>query len=103
MKIYVYVLFAFCFFNLTNSLNAQNVDGEIVYIKGYKNAKNKKVAKKPIKAEIILDLPNITLYRVFSSSSLTTGGGTGTYNYVDVSDTFWFCKRPNEEIASIIS
>lgn len=102
MKIYFYFLFIFLIGSF-HTLNAQkNESGKIVTIKGYKNANNKK-AIDGIKAEIMLDLPAITLYRVYSSSSMTVKQGGGTYGNVDVSDTFWYCKRPNEEVATIIS
>lgn len=104
MKIYFYFLFIFCLVSLNSNLNAQKVEAErIVSIKGYKNANNKKVAKNPIKAELILDLPTITLYRVFSASSVNVNQGGGNRGNVDVSDTFWYCKRPGEEVATIVS
>jgi len=104
MKISVYFLMIFCFFALNNSLNAQKSEPKtIVSIKGYKNANNKKVAKDPIKAEKILELPSITLYRAYAASSFTTSGGTNQYATVDVSDTFWYCLRPGEEVAYIVS
>ncbi len=103
MKTYCYLLFVFCFISLSGTLNAQkSAPGQMVTIKGYKNANNKK-AIDGIKAEKILDLPTITLYRVYSSSSMTVKQGGGGYGNVDVSDTFWYCKRPNEDVATVVS
>lgn len=109
MKNYIYLLFTSFLFSL-NSLNAQDSQvGKTVIIKGYKNANNKKV-KDGIKAEVIVDLPNIKLYRVYSNSLITTNkgqnsGGKGVTHYhdVDVSDTFWYCLRPGEEVATMVS
>ncbi|SMC70591.1 hypothetical protein [Moheibacter sediminis] len=102
MKNYIYFLAVFCLFSF-NHLHAQDSQvGKIVTIKGYKNANNKKV-KDGIKAEVILDLPNIKLYRVFSASSVNVNQGGGNRGNVDVSDTFWYCKRPNEDVATIVS
>lgn len=104
MRNFVYLLMVICFISLNNSLYAQKAEkGPIVSIKGYKNANNKKIAKKPIKAEVILELPSITLYRSFVGSSFTTSGGSNQLATVDVSDTFWYCLRPGEEVATIIS
>jgi len=109
MRNFVYLLMVICFISLNNSLYAQKAEkGPIVSIKGYKNANNKKIAKNPIKAEKILDLPNIALYRVYSTSGMTVSQGTNAgggaiYGNVDVSDTFWYCKRPGEDIAFIVS
>jgi len=113
MKNFVYFFSIFCFLAFQNPLNAQDhQSGPMVSIKGYKNANNKKVAKKPIKAELVLDLPNIKLYKAFVSGNITTkkssypvaGGGThNVYGDVDVSDTFWYCLRPGEDIAYVVS
>lgn len=104
MRNFIYLFTVFCFLSLNNSLYAQKAErGPVVSIKGYKNANNKKVAKDPIKAEKILDLPSITLYRSFVGSSFTTSGGGNQLATVDVSDTFWYCKRPGEDVAFIVS
>lgn len=102
MKNYIYLLFTFFLFSL-NSLNAQDSQvGKEVTIKGYKNANNKKV-KDGIKAVVMVDLPSIKLYRVYSSSSINVNQGGGNRGNVDVSDTFWYCLRPGEEVATMIS
>ena len=110
MKNSIVTLLLLVFFSFTNTLQAQNQEFyPIVSIKAYKNAYNKKVAKKPIKAEQILDLPNIKLYRAYSNSTMRTnigpmaGGGGSIYTNVDVSDTFWYCLRPGEDVATMIS
>ena len=108
MKNIFYFLFLISFLSLPNSLDAQeNKIYPTVQIKGYKNAYNKKVAKKPIKAELILDLPNIKLYRAYSHSTMSsrTGPnmGSGMRTNVDVSDTYWYCLRPGEEVATMVS
>ena len=80
--------------------------GSEMCIRDSKNALNKKVAKKPIKAELILDLPNIKLYRAYSHSMMSSNMGTTTSpmrHNVDVSDTFWYCLRPGEEVATMVS
>lgn len=104
MKNFVYFFSVFCFLAFQNPLQAQNHErGVPVSIKGYKNALNKKVAKKPIKAELILDLPNIKLYKAFVASSMSVNNGGGFRTNVDVSDTFWYCLRPGEDIAYVVS
>lgn len=102
MKNYIYFLAVFCLFSF-NSLHAQDSQvGKTVTIKGYKNANNKKV-KDGIKAVVMVDLPNIKLYRVYSSSSVNVNQGGGNRGNVDVSDTFWYCLRPGEEVATMVS
>lgn len=91
-------------FAFTNTLYAQEF--EKTSIVTYTNPTNKRIAKKPKQVEIILELPSITLYRKFKSGKMNIGHSTGTGRidgFVDVSDTYWLCIRPGEEVASFIS
>lgn len=91
-------------FVLTSTLNAQEFEETSIIT--YTNAMNRRIAKKPKKAEIILKLPNITLYRIFKASKMNIDHSTGTgrvKGFVDVSDTYFLCIRPGEEVASFIS
>lgn len=69
-------------------------------IKGYKNAKNKK-AIDGILAEKILELENISLYKAFAINTMSSGPG-GTYKHTSI-DVLWYCKRPNEDVATVVS
>lgn len=91
-------------FVLTSTLNAQEFEETSIIT--YTNAMNRRIAKKPKKAEIILKLPNITLYRILEASKMNIDHSTGTgrvKGFVDVSDTYFLCIRPGEEVASFIS
>lgn len=91
-------------FTLTNTLHAQEFEKTSLIT--YTNPTNKRIAKKPKQVEIILELPNITLYRKFKSGKMNIGHSTGTgriNGFVDVSDTYWLCIRPGEEVASFVS
>lgn len=110
MKYLLCFLMSFSILSFSNPLRAQKKEAyPIETIKAYKNALNKKVAKRPIEVELILDLPYIKLYRGYSKSYMNTNlgpmaGGVGTMRAaVDVSDTFWYCIRPGEEVATIVS
>lgn len=104
MKNFTYFFSIFCFLTFLNPVTAQDHQpGSMVTIKGYKNAFNKKVAKKPIKAELILDLPHIKLYKAYISSTMSVNNGGGFRSNVDVSDTFWYCLRPGEDVAYVVS
>lgn len=69
-------------------------------IKGYKNAKNKKV-QDGILAEKVLELENISLYKAFTINTMQSGPG-GAYKFTSV-DVFWYCKRPGEDVATVVS
>jgi len=69
-------------------------------IKGYKNAKNKKV-QDGILAEKVLELENISLYKAFAINTMQSGPG-GAYKFISI-DVFWYCKRSNEDIATVVS
>lgn len=69
-------------------------------IKDYKNAKNKKVENE-ILAEKILELDNISLYKAFAINTMSSGPG-GAYKFTSI-DVFWYCKRPSEDIATVVS
>lgn len=69
-------------------------------IKGYKNAKNKK-AVDGILAEKVLELDNISLYKAFMINTMQSGPG-GAYKFTSI-DVFWYCKRPNEDVATVVS
>lgn len=91
-------------FTLTNTLHAQEFEKTSLIT--YTNPTNKRIAKKPKQVEIILELPNITLYRKFKPGKMNIGHSTGTgriNGFVDVSDTYWLCIRPGEEVASFVS
>ncbi len=104
MKNLAYFIAVFCSLAFLNPLTAQDHQpGPMVTIKGYKNALNKKVAKKPIKAELIVDLPHIKMYKAYVHSTMSSSTGGGMRTNVDVSDTFWYCLRPGEDVATIIS
>lgn len=77
---------------------------EIVSIKTYANETNSFKAKKPREVELILDLPNITLYRIYKSSTWIEPTGIG-YQVRELpnNDTYWLALRPGEEYASYIS
>lgn len=91
-------------FALTNTLHAQEFEKTSIIT--YTNPTNKRIAKKPKQVEIILELPNVTLYRKFKPGKMNIGHSTGTgriNGFVDVSDTYWLCIRPGEEVASFVS
>lgn len=91
-------------FALTNTLHAQEFEKTSLIT--YTNPTNKRIAKKPKQVEIILELPNITLYRKFKPGKMNIGHSTGTgriNGFVDVSDMYWLCIRPGEEVASFVS
>lgn len=69
-------------------------------IKGYKNAKNKK-AVDGILAEKILELENISLYKAFAINTMSSGPG-GAYKHTSI-DVLWYCKRPDEDVATVVS
>ncbi|MBA5629104.1 hypothetical protein [Moheibacter lacus] len=104
MKNIFYYLLLVAFLSIPNALDAQETSS----IRAYKNAANKTEAKKPVKAYKVLELPHISLYVYYSESHITTElsrspSGFVTYGDVNVSDTFWYCLRPGEEIATIVS
>lgn len=110
MKTTFYFLFLFFFLSFNHFSLAQSKssgEGEVVTIKAYKNANNKKVDNK-VKAIKVLELPYISLFVSYSDSKFITGKGTNaggfqTYGTVDVSDTFWYCLRPGEDVAYMVS
>lgn len=76
------------------------VNTHFILIKGYKNAKNKKVENE-ILAEKIIELDNISLYKAFATNTMSSGPG-GAYKFTSI-DVFWYCKRPGEDVATVVS
>lgn len=75
---------------------------QFIPITGYKNARNKSV-QEGILVEKMLELENISLFRGFALNKITTGGAGGAMNTFISIDVFWYCKRPNEEVATVVS
>lgn len=80
--------------------NAESANTIFKLIKGYKNAKNKKV-EDGILAEKILELENISLYKAFMINTMSSGPG-GAYKFTSI-DVFWYCKRTDENVATVVS
>ncbi len=111
MKTSFYAFFLLVFALSVNILSAQKKDepkAEVVTIKAYKNANNKKIDEK-VKMVKVLELPSISLFVTYSDSKFLTsrgGGGIGGNAMlwtVDVSDTYWYCLRPGEDVAYMVS
>lgn len=106
----VFLLFLFGFAFSSELLAQKKEDqkiGQTVTIKAYKNANNKKVDDK-VKAIKVLELPHISLFVSYSDAKFITSkgqnaGGFNTYGTVDVSDTYWYCLRPGEDVAYMVS
>ncbi len=109
MKSKLYLVFILSFFWIGNILSAQKEEqpkAEVVTIKAYKNANNKKVEDK--KVIRVLELPNISLFVAYSDAKMINrlgnpSGGFVYYGTVDVSDTYWYCLRPGEDVAYMVS
>lgn len=63
-------------------------------VKAYKNAKNKKIAKEDAFLEVVYNGENIKLFHAYQNSSYYRNVAT---------DEYYFCLRPGEEAAHIVS
>ncbi len=108
MKTKLYLLLILILTLSVNTLYAQKqeeIKPEMVTIKAYKNANNKKVDDK-VKAIKVMELPHISLFVSYSDSKMLANRGSGAHPNlwtVDVSDTYWYCLRPGEEVAYMVS
>lgn len=109
MKSKFYLFSLMCLFGFSSILAQSKSDniGKTLTIKAYKNANNKKVDEK-VKVIRVLELPHISLFVTYSDSKFITQKGTDaagfrTYGTVDVSDTYWYCLRPGEDVAYMVS
>lgn len=80
--------------------NSGTVNSHFKLIRGYKNAKNKKIENE-ILAEKIIELEHISLYKTFVINTISSGPG-GAYKFTSI-DVFWYCKRPDEGVATVVS
>ncbi len=110
MKTKFYLLLLLPLMLSINTLSAQKNEEskpEVVTIKAYKNANNKKIDDK-VKAVKVLELPHISLFVTYSDAKFITrtgnyASGHAFYGTVDVSDTYWYCLRPGEDVAYMVS
>lgn len=79
-----------------NSITYYYPEGIVIYerVKAYKNAKNKKIANDDVFLELVYKGENIKLYHAFQNGSYVKNVAT---------DEYFFCLRPGEEAAYIVS